>query len=168
MHSNSHHLHLHDDERWWYRSDRAPPVCPICPAPIPPPKAWDAYLDGVEPTVLAAGELYTPSADVVYQITLENPLVLVPIDIVSAGSFAFFFEHGSDEVGTALVSPSDEVLAATFEESAEEEQEEEEETGSATASKWANAVVASLIVSACRLANFGCRTYGDEKFFLIQ
>lgn len=119
--------------------------------------AWDAYLDGEEPTVLSLGESSTPSADVVYQITLQDPLVMVPVEVTDAGAYAVFLEHGHDEVSTALASPSGVVLVAAVEEEAEEEEGEEEDFGSATASKWANAIVASLIVSACRLVKIGLR-----------
>ncbi|CAN0399444.1 unnamed protein product [Pylaiella littoralis] len=112
--------------------------------------AWDAFLDGAEPTVLAPGDSSTPSADVVYQIALEDQVVVVPVEVVAAGAYAVFLEHGADEVATALVSPSGVVLVAAAEEGGEEEEEEgEEETASATASQWANALLASLIVSAC-------------------
>ncbi|CAN0399296.1 unnamed protein product [Pylaiella littoralis] len=110
--------------------------------------AWDAFLDGAEPTVLAPGDSSTPSADVVYQIALEDQVVVVPVEVVAAGAYAVFLEHGADEVATALVSPSGVVLVAAAEEGGEGE-EGEEETASATASQWANALLASLIVSAC-------------------
>ncbi|CAM9201633.1 unnamed protein product [Hapterophycus canaliculatus] len=102
--------------------------------------AWDAYTSGAEePTVLASGESAAPSADVVYQITLEDPLVLVPVNVTAAGAHAVFLEHGGDEVGTAL-------------EGAEEEEEEDDENETATASQWANGIAASLLVSACSFA----------------
>ncbi|CAM9236189.1 unnamed protein product [Ectocarpus sp. 12 AP-2014] len=104
--------------------------------------AWDEYTSGAEDvTVLASGESATPSADVVYQVTLEDPLVLVPVEVTAAGAYAVFLEHGSDEEG------GDE-----DEEEEEEEEEEEDETGTATAGKWVNALVASLVVSACSFA----------------
>lgn len=85
-----------------------------------------------------------------YQIALGGLLVLVPVDVAAAGAHAVFLEHGAGEVGTALVSPSDVVLvAAAQQEDAEEEEEEGREA--ATVSHWANALVASLIVSMCRL-----------------
>ncbi|CAM9362596.1 unnamed protein product [Scytosiphon promiscuus] len=120
--------------------------------------AWDAYTSGAEePTILTSGVAVTPSADVVYQIALEDPLVLVPVNITIAGAHAVFLEHGSDEVGTALVSPDGDVLVAAAEEGTEEEEEEEEEdedeededNESASASQWANGIAASLVVSAC-------------------
>ncbi|CAN0132293.1 unnamed protein product, partial [Ectocarpus sp. 13 AM-2016] len=124
--------------------------------------AWDEYTSGAEDaTVLASGESATPSADVVYEVTLEDPLLLVTVEITAAGAYAVFLEHGSDEVGTALVSPSGDVLVAGAEEGGdededeeeeEEEEEEEDETGTATAGKWGNALVASLVVSACSFA----------------
>ncbi|CAN0283619.1 unnamed protein product [Ectocarpus sp. 6 AP-2014] len=102
--------------------------------------AWDDYTSGAEDaTVLASGESATPSADVVYQVTLEDPLVLVPVDVTAAGAYAVFLEHGSDEEGGD-------------DDGDEEEEEEEDETGTATAGKWGNALVASLVVSACSFA----------------
>ncbi|CAM9583299.1 unnamed protein product, partial [Hapterophycus canaliculatus] len=118
--------------------------------------AWDAYTSGAEePIVLASGESATPSANVVYQIALQDPLVLVPVNVTAAGAHAVFLEHGGDEVGTALVSPAGVVLVAAVEEGAEEEEgkeEEDDENETATASQWANGIAASLIVSACSFA----------------
>lgn len=113
-------------------------------------------MDGEEePTVLASGEAVVPSAAVVYQIALEEPLVLVPVNVTAAGAYAVFKEHGGDEVTTALVSPTDVVLTAAVEEGGEEEEameEEEEEDVKLTASgsQWGYALLASILVSACR------------------
>ncbi|CAM9839785.1 unnamed protein product [Scytosiphon promiscuus] len=75
--------------------------------------AWDAYISGEElPTVLASGESAVPSAAVVYQIDLLDPLVLVPVDVTDAGAHAVFLEHGTDEVVTAFVSPEGVVLTS--------------------------------------------------------
>lgn len=98
----------------------------------------------------------------VYQVALQDPLVVVPVEVADAGVYAFFLDHGADEVATALVSAAGEVLVAAAEEGGVEEEEEgEEETEteteegggeSATAAQWANGIAASLLVSACRYA----------------
>lgn len=115
--------------------------------------AWNAYVNGAEPTVLSSGEASTPSADVVYQITLEDPLVVVPVEVVSPGAYAFLLENGAGEVSTALVSSSGVVVDASAEER-EEEDGGDEEGGDATGSKWVQGIVASLVVSLCRSVNF--------------
>ncbi|CAN0484290.1 unnamed protein product [Ectocarpus sp. 12 AP-2014] len=114
--------------------------------------AWDAYIDSGEATVLTNGTSATPSAGVVYLTTLTDPLMMVPVDVVDAGAYALLFEHSSDEVGTALVSESGDVLVGTSEEVDEEEEEEEEEEDDsepATASQWGNAILATVLVSLC-------------------
>ncbi|CBN78257.1 conserved unknown protein [Ectocarpus siliculosus] len=77
--------------------------------------------------------------------------MMIPVDVVDTGAYALLFEHGSDEVGTALVSESGDVLVGTSEEGDEEEEEEEEEedSESATAAQWGNAILATVIVSLC-------------------
>lgn len=72
--------------------------------------------------------------------------MMVPVDVVDAGAYALLFEHGSDEVGTALVSESGDVFVGISEEVDEEEEEEEEEeedSETATASQWGNAILAT-------------------------
>lgn len=107
--------------------------------------------------MLVSGGSATPSTAVVYQIALEDPLVVINVDITEAGAYALFLEHGADEVPVAFVSASGTVLVAGAEEGgdADEEAEEEEEEDSdeddaASGTQWANALIASLVVSACR------------------
>lgn len=83
--------------------------------------------------------------------------MLVPIDVAVAGAYAIFLEHGTGEVTTALASPSGVFLVAAVEEEAagleegeEDEHEYEDGTATATGLQWANALGASLVVSACR------------------
>lgn len=78
--------------------------------------------------------------------------MMVPVDVVDTGAYALLFEHGSDEVGSALVSESGDILVGISEEVDEEEEQEEEEEDSeaATASQWVNAILATFIVSICR------------------
>lgn len=123
----------------------------------PPPTAWDAYLAGAEATVLAPGEAAVPDASVVYEIALEDPLMVVNVDITTAtaGPNAFFLQHGTDEITTALASPTGAVYLAAAEEGAAEDEEEdsddhEDETTSASGSQWVNALIASFAVSLCR------------------
>lgn len=121
--------------------------------------AWDAYLAGAEATVLASAEAAVPDSSVVYEIALEDPLVVVNVDVAAAGANAFFLQHGPAEITTALASPAGAVYVAAAEEggAAEEEEGEEEddshdedETKTATGSQWANALIASFLVSLCR------------------
>lgn len=94
----------------------------------------------------------------VYQIALHEPLVLVPVDVAAAGAYAIFLERGTGEVTTALASTTGAVLVAGAEEGAAAGEDggegdgHEHENGPATAtgSQWANALGASLVVSACR------------------
>lgn len=91
----------------------------------------------------------------VYQIALEDPLVVVNVDVTTAGPNAFFLEHGTGEITTAVASPSGAVLLAAAEEGAAEEEEgeedeDEDETSAASGSQWAQALVASFIISLCR------------------
>ncbi|CAM9246506.1 unnamed protein product [Ectocarpus sp. 12 AP-2014] len=114
--------------------------------------AWDAYTSGAEDaTVLAPGEPATPSTVVVYQVALEDPLVLVQVEVTIAGAYAVFLEHGAEEVGTVLASPSGVVLVAAAEEGGDENGDEEE-SGSASGTQWVNGLVASFVVSACSFA----------------
>lgn len=76
--------------------------------------------------------------------------MVVPVEVVAPGAYAFFLEHGTGEVSTALVSSAGVVVDASAEEAGEEEEEEE---GDATGSKWAQGIVASLVVSFCRSVN---------------
>ena len=123
--------------------------------------AWESFANGdEEPTVLATGELATPSETDVYQIALEDPLVLVQVELSEAGALALFLEHGMDEVEVVLTSPSGAVLPAAAEEGGEEAEDEhdshdegedeDEDTSPATGTQWANALIAALVVSACR------------------
>ena len=126
----------------------APPVCFV-----PPSTAWDAFVSGAEPNVLASGEAAVPDAAVVYQIALRDPLVLVPVDVATASVYAVFLEHGTGELTTALASPSGVILVAAAEEGAageEEEDEHEREDDSTTATHWAHALGATFAISACR------------------
>lgn len=105
-----------------------------------------------------------PSAAMVYEIALEGSLVMVPVNITTAGAHALFLEYGGDQVETNFVSPSGVVLVAAAEEAADEVEEEEEEEqegegeedggSSATVSQWANAIAASVIISVCRLESW--------------
>ena len=63
----------------------------------------------------------------VYEIALEDPLVVVNVDVATAGANAFFLQHGPAEITTALASPAGAVYLAGAEEGAAEEEEEEEE-----------------------------------------
>ena len=114
--------------------------------------AWDAFLDGGEATVLASGEAAVPDSSVVYEIALEDPLVVVNVDVATAGANAIFLQHGPAEIRTALASPAGAVYVAGAEEGAvqEDEEEDEDETTTASGSQWANALIASFIVSLCR------------------
>ncbi|CAM9503065.1 unnamed protein product, partial [Ectocarpus fasciculatus] len=112
--------------------------------------AWYEYTSGAEDaTVLAPGEGATPSVLVVYQVALEDPLVLVQVEVTTAGSYAVFLEHGAEEVGTVFTSPSGVVLVAVAEDVWDED---EEESGSASGTQWVNGLVASFVVSACSFA----------------
>lgn len=84
----------------------------------------------------------------VYQVALEDPLVLVQVEVTIAGAYAVFLEHGAEEVGTVLASPSGVVLVAAAEEGGDEN--EDEESGSASGTQWVNGLAASFVVSACR------------------
>lgn len=91
----------------------------------------------------------TPSSAVVYQVALEEPVVLVPVNVTTAGAHAVFLEHGSSEIGTAMVSPEGFTLIAGAEEGGEDD-DEDEESSSADGTAWVNAMVATTIVSAVR------------------
>lgn len=109
--------------------------------------AWDAYVDGAAATAVAAGDSVTPSADVVYQITLEDPIVVVDLNVASDGAYAVLLEHNTEELLTSVVSDGNVVLAASFEEG---EEDEDEEVENASASVWIQGIVASVVVSLCR------------------
>lgn len=79
-----------------------------------------------------------------------GPLVLVPVEIGAAGAEAVFLQHGSTEAVVTLASPSGVVLAAAAVEGGDDGGEGSDDTGGPTTSQWANALVASFIVSACR------------------
>ena len=128
-------------------------------------------------TVLAAGETASPSGSTVYEVALEEPLIQVPVNIISEDAYALFVEHGSDEVSVVVTSPMGIVLTAGAEEGGHDEEEhdhEEEEGGHeddedhedhedhegeeededdsspATATQWGYAIAASVVVSLCR------------------
>ena len=135
------------------------PRLPIVLCPTRPCIAWDSFSSGTqEAIVLTAGDPVTPSETDVYQIDLlEDPLVLVPVEVSDAGAFALLLEHGMDEIQVVVTSPSGAVLAAAVEEGGEEAEEdhdededEEEDTSPATGTQWANALIAALLVSSCR------------------
>lgn len=108
--------------------------------------------------MLASGDMAVPDPAVVYEIALEDPLVVVQVDVAAAdaGPNAFFLQHGTAEITTALASPTGAVYLAAAEEGAAEEDEEEDshddedETKTASGSQWANALIASFVVSLCR------------------
>ena len=130
---------------------------------------WDAYQKGsAQATFLGAGEAASSSGSTVYKIVLEEPLVLVPLDVTVEGAYALFFKHDLGEVPVVVTSPSGIVLTASVLQGGDEEvngdhdheaedhedhsgeDEGDDESSSATAAQWANAVVASVIVSLCR------------------
>lgn len=136
--------------------------------------AWDAYIAGGEPTALAAGDAAVPDAGVVYQIALQDPLVVVNVDVTAAtaGANAFFLEHGAAEITTALANPAGAVLAAGAQEGAvaedaDGEEEEEDESRTATGSQWGNALAASFIVSLCRYILRGWRTGRSCRYIVL-
>lgn len=113
--------------------------------------AWETFASGdIGPTLLASGDPAVPSSTAVYQVTLEDPLVAVRVVIAESGAYALFLEHGTDEIPVELISAAGEVLVPGAEEVGEEEEEEEEETSPATGKQWANALVASFVISMCR------------------
>lgn len=88
---------------------------------------------------------------------------MINVVIVESGAYALFFEHGAEEIIPALTSASGVVIAAGAEEGEEEitgehegvyeEEEVDEEGGNrepATGKQWANALMASLVISLCR------------------
>lgn len=105
-------------------------------------------MDGEDPTVLASGETAVPDSTVVYQTTLDEPIVVVPAEVADAGAYALLLEHGGGEVSTALISSSGTELTAAVEEGTgeeEDEHEDEEESDNVSGSKWAQAIVATCI-----------------------
>ncbi|CAN0433101.1 unnamed protein product, partial [Laminaria digitata] len=106
--------------------------------------AWESFASGAqEPTILSAGEPATPSETDVYQIALEDPLLLVLVELSDAGAFALFLEHDTDE--------EDHHDEDEHEEEHEDE-DEDEDTSPATGAQWANALVAATVVSVCSFA----------------
>lgn len=106
-------------------------------------------MDGEEDaTVLASGETVIPDATVVYQTTLDVPIVVLPAEVTDAGAYALLLEHGGGEVSTALISPSGTAVAASVSEGIDEEEdehEEEEEGDTVSGAKWAQAILATCI-----------------------
>ena len=120
-----------------------------------PLTAWEAFLEGTtEVTILADGEVASPSESTVYSIALEEPLVQALVNINDDGAYALLVDHASDEVSVVATSSAGVVLTAGMEEGVEEDGDhddgEEDKSSPATAQQWINAVGASLVVSFCR------------------
>ena len=126
----------------------------VCFSDIPL-TAWEAFLEGTaEVTILADGEVASPSESTVYSIALEEPLVQALVNINDDGAYALLVDHASDEVSVVATSSTGVVLTAGTVEGVEEDGDhddgEEDKSSSATAQQWINAIVASLVVSFCR------------------
>lgn len=113
--------------------------------------AWEAFAEGsLDPTEVGLGDSVFPSDSVVYELDLvtgnPTPPGSIGVPVSKSGAYALFLQHGSEEYSIALTDAS----GATIDAAAEEELGMEEGTDSATAAQWANALLASFVISACR------------------
>lgn len=120
--------------------------------------AWEDLASGFrEPIAVSDSSPIIPSRLLVYTVSLlpaeKTQPIAVPLAISEAGSYTLVLNRG--KIPHELLSQSGETLAPFIAESLLEHDEDEEDnnegtTASATASQWANALAASLLISLCR------------------
>lgn len=89
-----------------------------------------------------------PDESVVYQVVLDESILVFPVEIPEEGAYALLLEHTGAEVDTAIVSPSRVVMTAAFTEGMEDDHDDhddEEEDNTVSGSRWAQALVATTI-----------------------
>ncbi|CAM9173554.1 unnamed protein product [Sphacelaria rigidula] len=140
-------------------------------------EAWEAYEEGTqEPVDLVDGDSATPSDTVVYRVDVASGAAVVDVPITLSGGLALLLEHGSDELPVVVSDSTGVALEATATETGDEhedhdhdhedhddedhddeehdshdEEGEEDDDSPATSNQWANAIFASIVVSACSL-----------------